>query len=227
MRFPRLLFPALGALLATACDRSTEYGTVTVTTTDTAVAVVGFDEVGPPGRAVAYVAPAPETGEAVIRLQPVYSSPQLYRRMEAVVREEAAATEAEPHGPWASAPLPDLDGDGTGEVAMLFTLEAPLRSADLSSVHLSLLRSRGGWRALTVAAGARYARTPMDLRVSGDTIILKMKVWREGDPGCCPTGDGESRYRLKEGVLVQILEVPTEPRWMGKGRKLILERDPG
>jgi len=102
----------------------------------------------------------------------------------------------------------DLDGDGRDDFVLVFDVEAPAGGND-SVQYLAVFPSSTRWRPSVVEVGERGERFVDEIEVEdGRTIVLLTSEYAAGDPMCCPSGDGELRYRLEHG---RVVPVPDEP----------------
>lgn len=113
----------------------------------------------------------------------------------------------------------DLDGDGVGDVALLYTLKSRAASAGESRYLAAFKRhadKAGGRRdtglryhahVLVSGPGAGEANRVTILK---GTMVVEMLTFGAGDAACCPTRAATRRYRL--GARGLTLVVPEAPR---------------
>jgi hypothetical protein len=101
----------------------------------------------------------------------------------------------------------DLDGDGRDDFVMVFDVEAPAGGND-SVQYLAVFPSSTGWRPSVIEVGESGERFVDEIQVEDRrTVVLLTSEYVAGDPMCCPSGEGELRYRLVRG---QVVPVPDE-----------------
>ncbi|MBI2508931.1 MAG: hypothetical protein HYV99_02780 [Betaproteobacteria bacterium] len=98
----------------------------------------------------------------------------------------------------------DLDGDGLGDVAVLYTIEAD-KPNGYSLRYLAVFR-RGadglGYEAHRLVGG-RGIREINRVTVLNRVIVLESLEYRPRDAVCCPSKPARWRYRLRDHQLVE------------------------
>ena len=137
----------------------------------------------------------------------VAASPAAAQARERLLRTEIDRLAREMNGtalqPWARNAQADLDGDGVRDRLALFTIEG-MNGGNNYSIFLAVQLSASRWRPIVEGVGGKLNRAPEGLRVEGRTIVVPMKVWTENDGGCCPTGEGVARFRVRNGRIVEL-----------------------
>ena len=106
----------------------------------------------------------------------------------------------------------DLDGDGRDDFVLVFEVEAAGGGND-SVQYLVVFPSSAGWRPSVVQVGERGERFVDEIDVEdGPTLVLLTSEYVAGDPMCCPSGEGELRYRLVRGRVVPVPDEPTQKK---------------
>ena len=96
--------------------------------------------------------------------------------------------------------IDDLDGDGQDDFVLIFTLE--LKAGNYSAQYLAVFPSGKAWKPIVLKVGERGERYVDQIDVEeGRTLVLSTEEYEDGDAMCCPSGDGELRYRLEKGQL--------------------------
>lgn len=112
----------------------------------------------------------------------------------------------------------DLDGDGMGDVALLYTLKSRAASAGESRYLAAFKRhadKAGGRR----DAGLRYhahvlvsgpgAGEANRVTILNRVMVVEMLTFAPGDTACCPTRAATRRYRLgARGLTLDSTEAP-------------------
>jgi hypothetical protein len=94
----------------------------------------------------------------------------------------------------------DLDGDGKDDFVLIFSLE--LKTGNYSAQYLAVFPSSKQWKPIVLKVGERGERYVDQIDVEeGHTLVLSTSEYEEGDAMCCPSGDGELRYRIEKGQL--------------------------
>jgi hypothetical protein len=103
----------------------------------------------------------------------------------------------------------DLDGDGHEDFVLIFSLE--MRDGNDSAQYLAVFPSSRGWKPLVLKVGARGERFVDQIDVEeGRTLVLSTSEYTEDDAMCCPSGDGELRYRIEKGQLKLVPNPPDD-----------------
>jgi hypothetical protein len=101
--------------------------------------------------------------------------------------------------------IDDLDGDAQDDFVVIFTLEGVGGGGNNSSQYLAIFLSTKAWKPVVLKVGERGERYVDDISVEeGRTLVLTTSEFEDGDPMCCPSGDGELRYRIEKGQLKQV-----------------------
>jgi hypothetical protein len=105
--------------------------------------------------------------------------------------------------------IDDLDGDGRDDFVLVFSLE--LKAGNYSAQYLAVFPSSKAWKPLVVKVGERGERFVDQIDVEENrTLVLSTSEYEEDDPMCCPSGEGEVRYRLDKGQLVLVPNPPED-----------------
>jgi hypothetical protein len=107
----------------------------------------------------------------------------------------------------------DVDGDDREDFIVVFTVEAAAGGND-SVQYMAVLQSARGWRPSVMLVGRRGVRFIDSVDVEEErTIVLATSEYAKGDAMCCPSEEGELRYRLVKGQLVPAPdEAPPAPK---------------
>jgi hypothetical protein len=97
--------------------------------------------------------------------------------------------------------LYDLDGDGVNDFIVLFYVEAPGGGGNNVLCFMAVFLSRKEWNPVVVQTGERGVRYTTAIEVEGHTIVLETMEYQAGDALCCPSGKGQLRYEVENGVL--------------------------
>jgi hypothetical protein len=107
--------------------------------------------------------------------------------------------------------IDDLDGDGRDDFVLVFSLEKNDGSND-SVQYLAVFLSSRAWKPLVLKVGRRGERFIDDIDVDDDgTLVLSTSEYERDDPICCPSGDGELRFRIEHGRLKPVEAPPDTP----------------
>jgi hypothetical protein len=113
--------------------------------------------------------------------------------------------------------IDDLDGDGRDDFVLVFSLE--LKEGNYSAQYLAVFPSSRGWKPLVLKVGERGERFIDQIDVEeGRTLVLSTSEYTPGDAMCCPSGDGELRYRFEKGQL-KLIPNPDDDETTPKARK--------
>jgi hypothetical protein len=105
--------------------------------------------------------------------------------------------------------IDDLDGDGRDDFVLVFTLE--LKAGNYSAQYLAVFPSAAAWKPIVLKVGERGERFIDQIDVEeGRTLVLTTEEYEEDDPMCCPSGDGEVRYRIEKGQLKLVPNPPED-----------------
>jgi len=99
--------------------------------------------------------------------------------------------------------IDDVDGDGREDFMVVFSVEAAAGGNEVKQ-FLAVFPSRTAYRPVKTVVGRRGQRSITDLCFSDGAIELETLEQRPGDAMCCPSGEGTTRYVLKEGALREI-----------------------
>ena len=114
--------------------------------------------------------------------------------------------------------IDDLDGDGKDDFVLVFTLE--LKAGNYSAQYMAVFPSSTQWKPIVLKVGERGERYVDQIDVEeGRTLVLTTEEYEDGDPACCPSGDGEVRYRLEGGQLKPVPNPPDEDTVPTNGSK--------
>ena len=103
----------------------------------------------------------------------------------------------------------DLNGDGVPDIAVLYTLEGQFKTNNYVQ-HLAVfvrLKGRLVHAAHTPVGGKNYRAIELT-GIKNNVMEFKTTDYAEGDPRCCPSIEGTTRYVLTGGALKEL----TEPR---------------
>jgi hypothetical protein len=96
--------------------------------------------------------------------------------------------------------IDDLDGDGKDDFVLVFSLE--LKAGNYSAQYLAVFPSSHAWKPIVIKVGERGERYIDQIDVEEPrTLVLSTSEYLDGDAMCCPSGDGELRYRIENGKL--------------------------
>jgi hypothetical protein len=122
--------------------------------------------------------------------------------VDAYIREHARREQGVEYATARTTKLGDLDGDGTPETVVLYTIEGQRRSNDY--VQYMAVFAVNGDRLVPVArteVGGK-SRRGMDLRsIEHKVITFDMVSYAPEDPACCPSIRGTTSYVLHGSVL--------------------------
>jgi hypothetical protein len=105
--------------------------------------------------------------------------------------------------------IDDLDGDGRDDFAMVFSLE--LKAGNYSAQYLAVFPSSQAWKPIVLKVGERGERFIDQIDVEENrTIVLTTSEYEDDDAMCCPSGEGEVRYRLEKGQLILVPNPPDD-----------------
>jgi hypothetical protein len=105
--------------------------------------------------------------------------------------------------------IDDLDGDGRDDFVLVFSLE--LKAGNYSAQYLAVFPSIRAWKPLVLKVGERGERFIDQIDVEEDrTLVLSTSEYEEGDAMCCPSGEGEVRYRIEKGQLTLVPNPPED-----------------
>jgi len=98
----------------------------------------------------------------------------------------------------------DLDGDGSRDVAVIYTLEDA--ATNQYQQYLAVfIRRRGGLRYVThESVGGKYQRAVNSVVVSGGKIILQTLEYLPTDGSCCPSIKAKARFVLNGTQLKEL-----------------------
>jgi hypothetical protein len=100
----------------------------------------------------------------------------------------------------------DVDGDGTDDFIVLFSVEGMEGKGNSHYDFMSVFLSGRKWQPITVKTGERGERDPISAEVRGRKIILETVVYRPSDAMCCPSGKGALAYEVSGSQLKLIAE---------------------
>jgi hypothetical protein len=105
--------------------------------------------------------------------------------------------------------IDDLDGDGRDDFVLVFSLE--LKAGNYTAQYMAVFPSSTQWKPIVIKVGERGERYVDQIDVEeGRTLVLTTEEYEDGDPACCPSGDGELRYRIENGQLKLVPNPPDE-----------------
>jgi hypothetical protein len=105
--------------------------------------------------------------------------------------------------------IDDLDGDGRDDFVLVFSLE--LKAGNYTAQYMAVFPSSKQWKPIVLKVGERGERYVDQIDVEeGRTLVLTTEEYEDGDPMCCPSGDGELRYRIENGQLKLVPNPPDE-----------------
>ena len=137
----------------------------------------------------------------------VAASPAAAQVRERLLRAEIDRIARKEHGtalpPQARNAQADLDGDGVHDRLAFFTVEG-MHGGNNYQFFLAVQLSASRWRPIVERIGGKLNRAPDALRVEGRTIVVPMRVWKDTDGGCCPTGKAVARFQVRNGRIVEI-----------------------
>lgn len=115
----------------------------------------------------------------------------------------------------------DVDGDGREDFIVVFTVEAAAGGNEVTQ-YMAVLQSAKGWRPSVTLVGRTGVRLVDSVDVEDErTIVLGTSEYAKGDALCCPSEEGELRYRMVKGQLAPATEeAPPAPKaTSGPGRR--------
>ena len=95
----------------------------------------------------------------------------------------------------------DVDGDGTDDFIVLFSVEGMEGKGNSHYDFMSVFLSGRKWQPITVKTGERGERDPISVEVRGRKMILETVVYRPSDAMCCPSGKGALVYEVSGSQL--------------------------
>ena len=95
----------------------------------------------------------------------------------------------------------DVDGDGTDDFIVLFSVEGMEGKGNCHYDFMSVFLSGRKWQPITVKTGERGERDPISVEVRGRKIILETVVYLPSDAMCCPSGKGTLAYEISGSQL--------------------------
>jgi hypothetical protein len=99
--------------------------------------------------------------------------------------------------------IDDIDGDDKDDFILVFAIEAA--DGDDSTQYLAVFASRRNWKPVLLKVGRSGERLVDAVDVEeGRIIVLMTSEYEEGDPICCPSGEGELRYRFVQGRIIPV-----------------------
>jgi hypothetical protein len=105
--------------------------------------------------------------------------------------------------------LNDFDGDGVDDFVLVFSLE--VKGGNNSKQYLAVFPSSKQWKPIVLEVGERGERFIDDISYEeGPTIVLSTEEYEDGDPMCCPSGEGELRYKIDKGHLKLVPNPPDD-----------------
>ncbi len=104
--------------------------------------------------------------------------------------------------------IDDIDGDGKEDFVTIFTVEGVHGSMNHFLQFMIIYpSSRPSRKPLQSQVGERGKRSVDAIaRVDKNLIITRDSMWQEGDPLCCPSGQGESVFEIKNGEIKKAQE---------------------
>lgn len=96
--------------------------------------------------------------------------------------------------------LDDVDGDGTDDFIVLFSVEG-MQGGNDHYTFMSVFLSGRNWQPMTIKTGGRGERDPISVEVRDHKIILETLVYLPSDAMCCPSGKGTLVYEIKGNKL--------------------------
>jgi hypothetical protein len=98
----------------------------------------------------------------------------------------------------------DLDGDGSGEAAVILALNS---GGSGTFLHLAVLSRKDGSlkNMATVRLGDRIK--PKALGISGGELTLAALKHGPDDPACCPTVEFSRMWKYENGILMEYVTV--------------------
>jgi hypothetical protein len=113
------------------------------------------------------------------------------------IAKQAAEDEGEEYKKARKIVRGDLDGDGTPDVAVLYTIEGQHGSNNYTQYLAAFLRMKGQLVAVgSEAVGGKMNRSVELEAIADGEILLRTKEYAEKDPACCPSKAGRAKYRL-------------------------------
>ena len=96
--------------------------------------------------------------------------------------------------------LDDVDGDGTDDFIVLFSVEG-MQGGNDHYTFMSVFLSGRNWQPMTIKTGGRGERDPVSVEVRDHKIILETLVYLPSDAMCCPSGKGTLVYEIQGNKL--------------------------
>jgi hypothetical protein len=104
--------------------------------------------------------------------------------------------------------LDDVDGDGTDDFIVLFSVEG-MGGGNGHEDFMAVFLSGRNWHPLTTRTGGRGERDPISVEVKNHRIVLETLVYRPSDAMCCPSGKGTLIYEI-QGKGLQLVAQTVE-----------------
>lgn len=99
----------------------------------------------------------------------------------------------------------DVNGDGTADMVILYTLEGCGGGINWAQ-HLAVFLGKGNniQHAARATVGWKSNRSVTLMSISGGRINLDTMGYRANDPACCPSREGKTKYAFSNGKLREI-----------------------
>ncbi|HJQ70567.1 MAG TPA: hypothetical protein VKA70_16435 [Blastocatellia bacterium] len=99
----------------------------------------------------------------------------------------------------------DLNGDGSPDLAVLYTIEGQNGSNNYVQYLAVFVRTDGRLLAVTHTSVGGKSRRAVELQsITKNVIHLKTMSYAAKDAACCPSKKGAARYALVKGRLKQV-----------------------
>lgn len=144
--------------------------------------------------------------------QEISATDRQWSTLEAAVTEVLRSHETEAGGSISEEPEiaeGDLDGDEREDAAILYTIEGVGSGTNYTQYLAVLVRRGEGWSfGASTTAGGKWERAVTLQGIEHRAVLLETMDYAEGDPSCCPSIEGETRYHLRH--VLEESEVPRD-----------------
>jgi hypothetical protein len=99
----------------------------------------------------------------------------------------------------------DLNGDGHGDVVVLYSIEGVGGGNDWTQYATVLTSTPQGFGATTPKeVGGKSVRAVEGCSIAGATVALDLKTYGPKDGSCCPSVPGKATFRFEKGALIDV-----------------------
>jgi hypothetical protein len=96
----------------------------------------------------------------------------------------------------------DVNGDGHGDVVVIYTIEGVGGGNDWTQYATVLTSTPQGYGAtLPKEVGGKSVRAVESCSIDGRTVELELKTYGPKDGSCCPSVPGKASYTFAKGAL--------------------------